>query len=68
MEAGLRIVVKHCRRGISLRITLALASFVTRQCSVRMNGQGWRKSGRLVSLTHLLTGRPKSVVRTFGGG
>jgi hypothetical protein len=75
MKADLRIVVKDGRRHKTLRIALVRVPFVPRQFFVRMNGARWSafiglrpdepSSGRPVSLTRVLTGLRKSLVRAF---
>ncbi len=65
MKADLRISIKNFRRGKSLKILLARTPFSTRQFFVRMNGQLWPASGRPVSLTRVLAGVRKSLVRAF---
>jgi hypothetical protein len=65
MKADLRIVVKDCRREKTLRISLVRVPFVPRQFFVRMNGAHWPASGKPVSLTRVLTGLRKSLVRAF---
>jgi hypothetical protein len=65
MRADLRIVVKACRRKKTLRISLVQVPFVSRQFFVRMNGARGPASGHPVSLTRVLTGLRKWLVRAF---
>jgi hypothetical protein len=64
MKADLRISVKDYRRGKNLKILLLRSPFPSRQFLVRMNGEPWPKDGRPVSLTRLLTGLRKALVKT----
>jgi hypothetical protein len=66
MKADLRISVKDYSRGKNLKIQLTRVPFASsRQFWVRMNGERWPKSGQPVSLTRLLTGLRKSLVRSL---
>ena len=65
MKADLRISVKDNHRGKNLKILLFRSPFPTRQFLVRMNGQPWPKDGRPVSLTRLLTGLRKALVKSL---
>jgi len=65
MKADLRISVKDYRRSKNLRILLVRVPFSSsRQFWVRMNGAPWPKNGSPVSLTRLLTGLRKALVRS----
>jgi len=65
MNADLRISVKDYRRNKNLKILLERAIFAPqRQFYVRMNGTPWPKDGRPVSLTRVLTGLRKALVKT----
>ena len=69
------MVVKDCRRQKTWRSSLVRVPFVARQFFVRMNGARWSAfvglrpdepaSGHPVSLTRVLTGLRKSLVRAF---
>lgn len=63
MKADLRISVKDYSRNKNLKILLMRAPFASRQFFVRMNGAAWPPSGRPVSLTRVLTGLRKALVR-----
>jgi len=63
MKADLRISIKDYRRKKNLKILLQRATFTHRQFYVRMNGTPWPKDGRPVSLTKLLTGVRKALVK-----
>ncbi len=70
MQADLRIPIKDYRRNKNLKILLFRTPFGPRQYWVRMNpdssGQAaavWPKDRRAVSLTRLLTGVRKALVR-----
>jgi len=63
MKAELRISIKHYRQNKKLKILLFRTPFATRQYYVRMNGVPWPKDRRAVSLTRLLTGVRKALVR-----
>ncbi len=65
MKADWRMVVKDCRWQKTLRISLVRVPFGSRQFFVRMNGARWPASGHPVSLTRVLTGLRKSLVRAF---
>jgi hypothetical protein len=65
MQADLRISVKDNRRGKNLKILLFRTPFPTRQFFVRMNGEPWPKDGHPVSLTRLLTGLRKALVKAL---
>jgi len=65
MKADLRISIKDSRRNKSLKILLFRTPFSTRQFFVRMNNQPWPGTGRPVSLTRLLAGIRKSLVKAF---
>ena len=64
MKADLRISVKDYHRNKNLKILLERADFAPyRQFYVRMNGTAWPKDGRPVSLTKVLTGLRKALVK-----
>jgi hypothetical protein len=63
MKAELRISIKDYRKNKNLKILLFRTPFATRQYYVRMNGVPWPKGRRAVSLTRLLTGVRKALVR-----
>ena len=63
MKADLRISVKDFHRNKNLKILLFRAGFTHRQFFVRMNGAPWPADGRPVSLTRLLTGIRKALVK-----
>jgi hypothetical protein len=63
MKADLRISVKDYHRNKNLKILLLRAAFTQRQYYVLMNGSPWPKDGRPVSLTNLLTGLRKALVK-----
>ena len=63
MKAELRISIKHYRQNKKLKILLFRTPFATRQYYVRMNGVPWPKDRRAVSLTRLLKGVRKALVR-----
>ena len=63
MKADLRISVKDYHRNKNLKIMLIRAVFSHRQFYVRMNGSPWPKDGRPVSLTRILTGLRKALVK-----
>ena len=65
MKADLRIFIEDHRRSRSLTILLFRTPFATRQFFVRMNGERWPKGGGPVSLTRLLAGVRKSLVKAF---
>ncbi len=65
MKADLRISIKDYRKNKSLKILLFRAPFATRQFLVRMNGARWPKGGGAVSLSRLLAGVRKALVRAF---
>jgi hypothetical protein len=64
MKAELRISVKDYRKNKNLKILLFRTPFAPRQYFVRMNGAAWHKDRPAVSLTRLLSGVPKALVRT----
>ncbi len=66
MKADLRISVKDLRQGKNLKVLLARTPFGPRQFWVTMNGAPWPKDGRPVSLTRVLTGLRKALVRVVG--
>jgi hypothetical protein len=66
MKSDLRISVKDYRRNKNLKILLFRADFTHRQFFVRMNGAPWPADGRPVSLTKLLTGIRKELVKAAG--
>ena len=63
MKADLRISIKDNRRNKNLKILLFRTPFGARQFFVRMNGAMWPRDGRAVSLTRLLAGVRKALVR-----
>jgi hypothetical protein len=63
MKADLRISIKDYRRNKNLKILLNRTPFPCRQFFVRMNGSPWPKDGRPASLTKLLTGIRKALVK-----
>jgi hypothetical protein len=62
-KADLRISIKEYRNHKKLKILLFRTPFAMRQCSVRINGAAWPKDRRALSLTRLLTGVRKALVR-----
>jgi hypothetical protein len=66
MKPDLRISVKDYGRDKNLKILLFRADFTHRQFFVRMNGARWPADGRPVSLTRLLTGIRKALVKSAG--
>jgi len=65
MKADLRISVKDYTRTKNLKILLQRDVFSHRQFYVRMNGSPWPKDGRPVSLTRVLTGLRKAMVKSY---
>ena len=63
MKAELRISIKDYSQNKKLKILLFRTPFATRQYYVRMNGMAWPKDRRAVSLTRLLAGVRKALVR-----
>ena len=63
MKAELRISIKDYRKNKNLKILLFRTPFAPRQYFVRMNGAAWPKDRRAVSLTRLLSGVRKALVR-----
>ena len=63
IKADLRIAIKDYRPNEKLKILLFRTPFATRQYYVRMNGAPWPKDRRAVSLTRLLAGMRKALVR-----
>ena len=63
MKAVLRVPVKDYRRARNLKILRRRAPFPTCQLLVRMNSQPSPCDGLPVSLTRLLTARPKALPR-----
>jgi hypothetical protein len=66
MKADLRISIKDYRRNVNLKILLLRTPFTTRQFFVRMNGKPWPQGGSPVSLTRLMAGLRKSLVKASG--
>jgi hypothetical protein len=74
MKSDLRISVKDYQRNKTLKIELVRAPFGTRQFWVRtrrrcalarqVNGERWPKDARPVSLTRVLTGLRKALVKS----
>ncbi len=64
MKADLRISVKDYHRNKNLKILLFRAAFTHRQFFVRMNGAPWPTGGQPVSLTRLLAGIRKALVKS----
>jgi hypothetical protein len=62
MKAELRISIKDYRRNKNLKILLFRTPFAPRHY-VRMNGAAWPRYRRAVSLTRLLAGVRKALVR-----
>jgi len=64
MKADLRISIKDYHRNKNLKILLRRVPFATaRQFWVKMNGEPWPKDGRPVSLTKIMTGLRKALVK-----
>jgi hypothetical protein len=66
MKSDLRISVKDYQRNKNLKIELFRTPFGTRQFFVRMNGERWPKDAWPVSLTMVLTGLRKALVKSAG--
>jgi hypothetical protein len=66
MKPDLRISVKDFHREKNLKILPFRADFNHRQFFVRMNGAPWPADRRPVSLTTLLTGIRKALVKAAG--
>ena len=64
MKPDLRIPVKDYQRNKSLKIVRFRLPFGTRQFFARMNGAPWPKDRRPVSLTRVLAGLRKALVKT----
>ena len=64
MKAELRISIKDYQKNKNLKILLFRTPFTVRQYYVRMNGAPWPRDRRAVSLTRLLTGLRKALVRS----
>jgi hypothetical protein len=63
MKADLRVSIKDYRQNKKLKILLFRTPFATRHYYVRMNAVAWPKDLRAASLTRLLTGVRKALVR-----
>jgi hypothetical protein len=63
MKADLRISIKDYHRNKNLKILLRRVPFAARQFWVKMNGEPWPKDGRPVSLTKIMTGLRKALVK-----
>jgi hypothetical protein len=63
MKPDVRISIKDFRRGKSLRVELRRPLHTARQFWVRMNGARWPGSGWAVSLSRLMAGLRKALVR-----
>jgi hypothetical protein len=63
MKAELRISIKDYRQNKKLKVLLFRTPLATRRYYVRMNGVAGPKDRRAVSLTRLLTGVRKALVR-----
>ena len=63
MKAERRISIKHYRQNKKLKILLFRTPFAAHQYCVRMNGGPCPKDRRAVSLTRLLKGVRKALVR-----
>ena len=65
MKADLRISVKDYRRNKNLKVVLQRVPFSPRQFQVRMNGEPWPRDGKPVSLTRVVIGLRKALVRAM---
>jgi hypothetical protein len=63
MKAEVRISIKDYRRDKSLKVLLVRPPFSSRQFMVWMNGERWPASGKMVSVTRVLTALRKALVR-----
>jgi hypothetical protein len=63
MKPDLRISIKDYRRNKTLKVVLVRTPWGTRQFFARMNNQRWPRDGRPVSLTRVVTGLRKALVK-----
>jgi hypothetical protein len=63
MKAEVRISLKDYRRNKNLKVLIVRPPFASRQFMVWMNGGRWPATGRMVSITRVLTALRKAVVR-----